>query len=211
MRHMLASVRARLSAMTPHCSMASSSSMPLTFSRGFNSLRSSPSFCLSVRCCASSCCTVTVCFVARTQMAFWARIGNSRMTRTSVRATTDSSSELISFMSDVFSFFTSTSASSAGRFRETAAGRMTRLSARKDFLSLLSKSTIQRSPCQLSTSPDCPLYCWALAKPTTATRLPGSSSAGFRLAGLRDMIAPVRRSMFNRSGLSGFTPRETQY
>mmetsp|Transcript_112997 Transcript_112997/g.364832 ORF Transcript_112997/g.364832 Transcript_112997/m.364832 type:complete len:226 (+) Transcript_112997:159-836(+) len=212
MRHMPASARARRSAMSTHCSSASSSSMPLTFSPGFSGRLRRPSFCLLVRCCASSCITVMVCFVASTQMHFCAATGNSRMQRTSARATTVSSLEPRSLRSEVFSFLASGSGSSVGRFLAlTRSGMMTRLSGRKDFRSLLSRSTIHRSPCQLTTSPSCPLYFAAPVRPTTATWLPGSSSAGFRLAGRRESCWPERLTTVTLSALSGFGPRETQY
>mmetsp|Transcript_5441 Transcript_5441/g.15120 ORF Transcript_5441/g.15120 Transcript_5441/m.15120 type:complete len:231 (+) Transcript_5441:158-850(+) len=209
---MLASARERLSVITTHCSSASSSSMPLTFSPGFSGRRSNPSFCLSVRCCASSYITVTCCLVARQQMHFCARIGNSRRRRTRARAMTASSVDSSSLRSDVFSFFASGSGSSVGLFLMLRrSGTMTKLSARKDFRSLLSKSTIQRSPCQLRTSPNCPLYFAAFVKPTTVTRLPGNNSAGFKFNGLMESCAPDFRTTLTRSAESGLGPRETQY
>mmetsp|Transcript_41894 Transcript_41894/g.96108 ORF Transcript_41894/g.96108 Transcript_41894/m.96108 type:complete len:255 (+) Transcript_41894:108-872(+) len=212
MRHIPAKAFERLSVMTTHCSKASNSSIPLTFSPGFSTRRTKPSFCLSVMCIASSCMTVTVCFVARQQMHFWATMGNSRIHRWRAFAIKASSGLVRSLMSAVFSFLISTSGSSAGLFlAATAAGMMTRFNDRNDFRSLLSKSTIHRSPCQLRTSPHWPLYFCAFAKPTMVTLVPGSSSAGLRFPGLTDKVAPVLMTTFTRSGFSGFGPQLTTY
>mmetsp|Transcript_73243 Transcript_73243/g.237247 ORF Transcript_73243/g.237247 Transcript_73243/m.237247 type:complete len:258 (-) Transcript_73243:107-880(-) len=213
MRQCEASALILFSAMNEHCSKASSSSMPLTFSPGLISRRMRPSFCLSVMCAASSCRMVTCDLVASTQMHFCARIGNSSRHLSSAWATMRSSVDSKSRMSLDFSFLASgASASGAARFRVlTNSGMITRFSARNDLRSLFSRSTIQRSPCQLKTSPFWRLYLAAPVRPWTTTRLPGSSSAGLRLAGLREICAPLLTVTVTRSSLPGLGPWDEQY
>mmetsp|Transcript_52893 Transcript_52893/g.104370 ORF Transcript_52893/g.104370 Transcript_52893/m.104370 type:complete len:229 (-) Transcript_52893:85-771(-) len=215
MRTWADNARRRFEAKYWHCSRASSSSIPLTFSPGLRGLLRSPSFCLSVMCWASSCITVTVCLVANTHTHFIAKIGNSGRIRCNAWPTTRSSVESKARRSVVLSFFASgSSASGADRFlAPTRAGMITKLSERKDFLSFFSpsRSTIQRSPCQLKTSPNAPLYFAAFVKPWTTTRLPGSSSAVRKFSGFNDNCAPLLVVTVTRSAFPGLGPREEQY